>query len=92
VEGFAVVGTDLEVVVGFAVVGIIEGVAGIGLELVGLMDGLAVVGLMDEFTIIGFIDVDIVRLSVGVQVGDTVGLPTTEDVWQLHFTSLSQLQ
>jgi hypothetical protein len=91
VEGFAVVGTDVEVVVGFAVVGIIEGVACIGLELVGLMDGLAVVGLVDEFTIVGFIDANIV-LSVGVRVGDTVGLPTTGDVWQLHFTSLSQLQ
>ncbi len=65
-EGFAVVGTDVEVVVDFAVVGIIEGVAGIGLELVGLMDGLAVVGLVDEFTVVGFIDVVIVRFSVGV--------------------------
>jgi hypothetical protein len=92
VEGFAVVGTDVKVVVGFAVGGIIEGVAGIGLELVGLMDGLAVVGLVDKVTIVGFIDVNIVRLSVGVWVGDTVGLPTTGDVWQLHFTSLSQFQ
>jgi hypothetical protein len=48
------------------------------------VDGLAVVGLLDVAIIVG--------LLVAFGVGDAVGPPTTEDVWQLQVTSFAQLQ
>ena len=89
VGGLAVVGDDVgkgpaDDVVGFEVVGL----AVEGFEVVGATmpaeDGLVVVGLLDVAIKVG--------LLVGFRVGDAVGPPTTEDVWQLHVTWSGQLQ
>jgi hypothetical protein len=45
---------------------------------------LEVVGLLDG--------INVGLLVGGVRMGDAVGPPTTEDVWQLHVTSFAQLQ
>ena len=99
VGGLAVVGDDVgkgpaDDVVGFEVVGL----AVEGFEVVGLaVEGFEVVGATmpaeDGLVVVGLLDVAIkVGLLVGFRVGDAVGPPTTEDVWQLHVTWSGQLQ
>jgi len=98
VGGLAVVGDDVgkgpaDDVVGFEVVGL----AVEGFEVVGLaVEGFEVVGATmpaeDGLVVVGLLDVAKVGLLVGFRVGDAVGPPTTEDVWQLHVTWSGQLQ
>jgi hypothetical protein len=86
----AVVGDDVgkgpeDDVVGFEVVGFaVEGFEVVGATMPAAEDGLVVVGLLDVAIKVG--------LLVGFRVGDAVGPPTTEDVWQLHVTWSAQLQ
>jgi hypothetical protein len=97
--GFDVVGVAVD---GFAVVGltvkVVDGVAVVGLEVVGFSDGFAVVGFVDGCAVVGLLDVVVVGVEVtvgifvGLLVGAAVGLPPMDDAWQLHFTSLAQLQ
>lgn len=89
VGGLAVVGDDVGKgpaydVVGFEVVGLaVEGFEVVGATMPAEV-GLVVVGLLDVAIKVG--------LLVGFRVGDAVGPPTTEDVWQLHVTWSGQLQ
>jgi len=88
VGGLAVVGDDVgkgpaDDVVGFEVVGL----AVEGFEVVG-----ATMPAEDGLVVVGLLDVAKVGLLVGFRVGDAVGPPTTEDVWQLHVTWSGQLQ
>ena len=89
VGGLAVIGDDVgkgpaDDVVGVEVVGLaVEGFEVVGATMPAEV-GLVVVGLLDVAIKVG--------LLVGFRVGDAVGPPTTEDVWQLHVTWSGQLQ